>query len=286
MDSALHFRIPNEHMRQPCIGVFDSGVGGLSVLRSLRSQLAQAPLRYVADSAHAPYGERSDAYVLDRSRRIMEHLMRQGAIGLVIACNTATAIAVKDLRARWPEFPIIGVEPGIKPAVAITHNGRVGVMATPKTIASEKFQSLMKAQAAHAQIVAQACPGLARLIEEGDLDSPQMREAVLLHTAPLRDAKVDTVVLGCTHYPFVRHLIEEAMGPDVQIIDTADAVARHARNTLESRIPPGLMPRVVLETSGDVERLKAIAATWLPFACVVEPMIESTSTSPSNRLIR
>jgi glutamate racemase len=267
-------------MRQPCVGVFDSGVGGLSVLRSLRLQLAQAPLLYVADSAHAPYGERSDAYVLDRSRRIMEYLMAQGAIGLVIACNTATAVAVKELRARWPEFPIIGVEPGIKPAVAMTRSGRVGVMATPKTIASEKFQALMKAQGAGAQIVAQPCPGLARLIEEGDLNSPQMREAVREHTAPLRAAGVDTVVLGCTHYPFVRHLIEEAMGPGVQIVDTADAVARHAKNTLQNRLPLDSAPTVVLQTTGDVERLKAIAAAWLTFPCVVEPMIDSAAVSP------
>ncbi|RQP23614.1 glutamate racemase [Piscinibacter terrae] len=267
-------------MRQPCVGVFDSGVGGLSVLRSLRSQLAQAPLLYVADSAHAPYGERSDAYVLDRSMRIMEHLMSQGAIGLVIACNTATAVAVKALRARWPEFPIIGVEPGIKPAVAASRNGRVGVMATPKTIASEKFRSLMKAQSAGAQIIAQPCPGLARLIEEGDLTSAQMRQAVAQHTAPLRQAGVDTVVLGCTHYPFVRHLIEEAMGPDVQIIDTADAVARHAGNTLLGLLPREAQPSAVLQTTGDVQRLEAIASAWLTFPCTVEPTGNAAAASP------
>jgi glutamate racemase len=270
MDSALHFRSPASHSPSPCIGVFDSGVGGLSVLRALRSTLPKAPLLYFADSAHAPYGERSDAYVLDRSRRIMDHLIGHGAIGLVIACNTATAIAVKDLRASMPGFPIIGVEPGIKPAVAATRNGRVGVMATPGTIGSAKFQALMASQGAGVEIVAQPCPGLARVIEQGDLHSMPLRDAVIEHTAPLRAANVDTVVLGCTHYPLVHGLIQEAMGPDVRIIDTADAVARHARNTLDPLIPAGVGREVRLQTNGDVGRLRALAAAWLPFSCSVE----------------
>lgn len=271
MDSPLHFQGPNAHTALPCVGVFDSGVGGLSVLRSLRAQLPDANLLYVADSAHAPYGERSDAYVIDRSRRIMDHLVAHGAIGLVIACNTATAIAVGELRKGHPDFPIVGVEPGIKPAVSVTRNGRVGVMATPGTIASAKFQALMQAQAAGAQIIAQPCPGLARLIEEGDLHSPRLREAVREHTAPLRAADVDTVVLGCTHYPFVRHLIESAMGPGVQIIDTADAVARQARKVLGGLLPSQAGTTTVrLQTTGDVERLRTIASAWLPFECSVE----------------
>jgi len=272
MDSALHFRGSNSPTPSPCIGVFDSGVGGLSVLRSLRIEMPDAPLLYVADSAHAPYGERSDAYVLERSRHIMDHLIAQGAIGLVIACNTATAIAVKELRASRPGFPIIGVEPGIKPAVAATRNDRVGVMATPGTIASAKFQALMAAQAADVEVIAQPCPGLARLIEEGDLHSARLRDAVLEHTAPLRAAHVDTVVLGCTHYPFVHHLIAEAMGPEVTIIDTADAVARHARNTLFALLPPQADAFVRLQTTGDVARLRTIASAWLPFLCTVEAM--------------
>ncbi len=278
MDSALHFRGSDSPTPSPCIGVFDSGVGGLSVLRSLRVEMPDAPLLYVADSAHAPYGERSDAYVLERSRHIMDHLIAQGAIGLVIACNTATAIAVKEMRASRPGFPIIGVEPGIKPAVAATRNGRVGVMATPGTIASAKFQALMAAQAADVEVIAQPCPGLARLIEEGDLHSARLRDAVMEHTATLRAANVDTVVLGCTHYPFVHHLIAEAMRPDVLIIDTADAVARHARNTLARLLPTQADAFVRLQTTGDVERLRTIAAAWLPFLCTVEAMPPSTPT--------
>lgn len=271
MDSPLQFREQNACSQQPCIGVFDSGVGGLSVLRALRSQLPSAPLLYVADSAHAPYGERSDDYVIDRSRRIMAHLIAEGAIGLVIACNTATAIAIRELRTSFPEFPIIGVEPGLKPAVAATRNGRVGVMATPGTIASAKFQALMQTHGAGVAVTQQPCPGLARLIEEGDLSSPRLHAAVDEHTTPLREAGVDTVVLGCTHYPFVRHLIKSALGPMVEIIDTADAVARHAVNTLGGLLPASdSTPTTRLQTTGDAERLRAIAAAWLPFLCTVE----------------
>src|SRR5882672_9181189 len=159
MDSPLQFHGQPARSKTPCIGVFDSGVGGLSVLRSLRSQLPHAPLLYVADSAHAPYGERSDEYVLDRSRRIMDHLLAEGAIGLVVACNTATAIAIHQLRSTHRSFPIIGVEPGLKPAVAATRNGRVGVMATPATIASERFRALVLAQGSGVAITAQPCSG-------------------------------------------------------------------------------------------------------------------------------
>jgi glutamate racemase len=239
--------------------------------------LPHARLLYVADSAHAPYGERSDEYVLDRSRRIMDHLLAQGAMGLVVACNTATAIAIRQLRSTHPSFPIIGVEPGLKPAVAATRNGRIGVMATPATIASEKFRALVLAQGSGVEITAQPCPGLARLIEEGDLASSRLRDAVEQNTRPLRAADVDTVVLGCTHYPFVRHLIEAAMGSDVQIVDTADAVARHAANVLGALVPVGHgTASVRLQTTGDVRRLQSIATAWLAFACEAEGISAST----------
>ena len=247
------------------------------MLRSLHAQLPHAPLLYVADSAHAPYGERSDDYVLDRSRRIMDHLLAEGAIGLVIACNTATAIAISHLREAHQGVPIVGVEPGLKPAVAATRNGRIGVMATPATIASAKFRALVQAQGSEVNVVARPCPGLARLIEEGDLQSTSLREAVDHHTESLRAAGVDTVVLGCTHYPFIRHLIEAAMGPGVQIIDTADAVARRAVQLLGAKASSQGAPGAVrLQTTGDVPRLRSIALAWLPFACDVEDMSTAT----------
>lgn len=279
MDAALLFRTRNAQARAPCIGICDSGVGGLSVLRSLRAQLPDAPFLYVADSGHAPYGERSEEYVIDRSRRIMDHLVSEGAIGLVIACNTATAVAVRELRASRPAFPIVGVEPGLKPAATATRNGRIGVMATPGTIASKKFRILMQAQGNGATITLRPCPGLARLIEEGDLNSSRLREAIHEHTAPLRADCVDTVVLGCTHYAFVRHHIEAAMGPGVQIIDTADAVARHAVKTLGPLLPAtDATGTMHLQTTGDVDRLRAIASAWLPFLCTVESISDADAS--------
>lgn len=256
-------------MKPACIGVFDSGVGGLSVLRALRARWPQAPLVYLADSAHAPYGERSAAYVLDRSHRIMLRLRAEGAAGMVIACNTATAIAVQALRASSAGFPIVGVEPGLKPAVAATRSGRIGVMATPGTLASDKFARLVAGQAGGVTVVPRPCPGLARLIEDGDLQAPALLAAIDEHAAALRAAQVDTVVLGCTHYAFVHMHIQDAMGPGVQIIDTADAVARHAVHSLRDRVADAAGPARLL-TTGDPERLRHIAAAWLPFACSVE----------------
>jgi glutamate racemase len=264
-------------MKPACIGVFDSGVGGLSVLRALHGQWPQAPLVYIADSGHAPYGERSPAYVLARSRRIMDHLQREGAAGMVIACNTATAIAVQALRADRPDFPIVGVEPGLKPAVQATRNGRIGVMATPGTLASEKFARLVASQAQGVTVVPRPCPGLARLIEDGDLRAPGLLAAIDDHARALREAGVDTVVLGCTHYAFVHAQIQAAMGPQVRIVDTADAVARHAVRSLRGRVADDGAPARLL-TTGDAERLRAIAAAWLPFACSVEALAHDTAS--------
>lgn len=262
-------------MKPACIGVFDSGVGGLSVLRALHAQWPRAPLVYLADSAHAPYGERSPAYVLQRSLRIMDQLRDEGAAGLVVACNTATAIAVQALRAEHPDVPIVGVEPGLKPAVLATRNGRIGVMATPGTLASEKFARLVASQADGVTVLPRPCPGLARLIEDGDLRAPALLAAIDDHAAALRAAGVDTVVLGCTHYAFVHAQIQAAMGPDVQIVDTADAVARHAVRSLQGRVADGDAPARLL-TTGDPERLRAIAAAWLPFTCSVEARAHDT----------
>lgn len=255
-----------------CIGVFDSGVGGLSVLHALHLQLPSAPLLYVADSAHAPYGERSDAYVLERSRRLVAHLLDEGAAGVVVACNTATAIAARQLRDDWPALTIIGVEPGLKPAVAATRNGRIGVMATPGTLMSAKFRALVQAQAVDVSVIERPCPELARMIEDGDLNAPALRAAIAEHAKALRAADVDTVVLGCTHYAFVRNHIEAEMGAGVQIIDTAHAVARHAAQQLRSALDNDAVSTasIRLQTTGDPARLRSIASAWLRLPCSVE----------------
>lgn len=256
------------------IGVFDSGVGGLSVLRALHDRLPGVNLHYLADSANAPYGEREGAHVLQRSMRIAEHLLAHGAQLLVVACNTATAVAATALRERWPEVPIVGVEPGLKPAQALTRNGRIGVMATATTLRSDKFRRLMSSLDAQPAVQLRACDGLASAIERGDLDDPLLLALVEAHCAPLREAGVDCVVLGCTHYPFVAHHIQAALGAQVQLVDTAWAVAQQAerqlgamRNTAGETTP---VADVLLETTADASTLSRLATAWLPFACRVQ----------------
>ena len=227
---------------------------------------------YVADSAHAPYGERNAEDVVQRSLRITEFLIASGASGVVVACNTATAAAIVALRARWPLLPLVGIEPGMKPAVAASRNGRIGVMATPATLASERFEQLHQAQAQGLFVLRQACPGLADLIEQGDLDAPSVIEAVHRFCEPLRRADVDTVVLGCTHYPLVAHHIQAALGEHVQLIDTAHAVARHAAQQFGVALNGGaeVAPAsVTLLTTGNAEHrlaLEKVAGLCLPMA--------------------
>lgn len=251
----------------PRIGVFDSGVGGLSVLRSLRARLPQAEYVYVADSGHAPYGERSTEFVVQRSLAVAGFLREQGCDVLVMACNTATAAAAQTVRAHWPDWPIVGVEPGIKPAAALTRNGRVGVLATEGTLRSDKFRLLAAAHAAHIELVLQPCPGLAAALEAGDADAPAVVERIATYCQPLREHGVDTVVLGCTHYPFAAHHIQAQMGADVQLVDTAEAIARRAEQ-LCAQISPGALihapaPAPQFWTSGDTALLHRVAQRWL-----------------------
>lgn len=253
------------------IGVFDSGLGGVSVLRALQRELPGAELIYAADSGHAPYGERDPQHVLARSEALAGHLRREGAELLVMACNTATAVAAAALRAAHPDWPIVGVEPGLKPALAISPSGRIGVMATQATLASPKFRRLLDELLAGAApgtaIHLQACPGLAAAIEAGEADSPAVRAAVAEHTAPLRAQRVDTVVLGCTHYPFAAGLIAEALGPGVRLIDTAEAVARQARRLAEAqhaaRLDAAGPSKLALWSSGEADTLARFVAQRL-----------------------
>lgn len=251
------------------IGVFDSGLGGLSVLGALRIALPDARFRYIADSRHAPYGERDPAFVRERSHAIAAQLIQRGARLLVVACNSATATAIDSLRAAWPDVPIVGVEPGVKPAVALTRNGRIGVMGTRMTLTSQRFTALVDREAKDVVVHAQPCDGLAAAIEAGDdVPAPALRESVARHCAPLREADVDTVVLGCTHYPFVRDAIEAELGPGVRIVDTAQAIARQAaRRAIECASHPrardGDGTALRLATTGDREVLRRFAARWL-----------------------
>jgi glutamate racemase len=248
------------------IGVFDSGVGGLSVLRALRRRLPDAPLHYLADSAYAPYGDRTPDEVIARSRHLTSHLLAQGARMIVVACNTATTTAIAALRSEWPQVPFVGVEPGVKPAAARSRNRRIGVLATRRTIASARLRSLVEQHAAGCNVVLQPCPGLADAIEQGDTNGAAIDALLDRHCQALRDADVDTVVLGCTHYPFVADRLQSRLGEHVILIDTADAVAERIAQlwALDADCPAGAEIR--LETTGDPLRLGQFAHRWLGVA--------------------
>jgi glutamate racemase len=271
---------PTTMPHAPCIGVFDSGLGGLSVLRAVRRLLPQARLLYVADSGFAPYGEREASFVQQRSMAIAQFLRRQGAQLLVVACNTATAAAVQLLREQLTGCPIVGVEPGVKPAAAATRNGRIGVLATGGTLRSGRFQLLAQAHAAHVELYLQPCPGLAAAIEGGDLDAAALLQVIERCCAPLRAAAVDTVVLGCTHYVFVAHHIQAALGPSVRLIDTAEAVARRTAQLLPHAVAgrrTGRDEPVRLWTTGDAQLLGEVTRRWLDFPCRVGRLADDLS---------
>jgi glutamate racemase len=222
------------------IGVFDSGVGGLSVLRHIRAQLPHEHLMYFADSGHAPYGDKTEAYVVERALAVTDFLLSHQAKALVVACNTATVAAIKAVRARYPALPVVGVEPGLKPAAAATRNGKVGVLATARTLKGEKFLQLREQISAstQAEFLLQPAIGLVDEIEKGDLEAPAIAGMLERYIAPLLDQGADTLVLGCTHYPFVRHGIERVLREharsDITLIDTGDAVARQLGRLLEA----------------------------------------------------
>ena len=215
------------------IGVFDSGVGGISVLQHIRALLPHEDLIYLADSKHAPYGNQTPEFIQARSFYLADFLLKQGAKALVVACNTATAAAVSALRERYPNLLIIGMEPAVKPAVAATKTGVVGVLATSGTLKSAQFAALLEHYGQGVQIVTQACIGLVECVEKGALTSPATRALLKQYIQPLLAAKADTIVLGCTHYPFVRALIEDLLGKEIVLIDTGAAVAKHLKNRLQ-----------------------------------------------------
>jgi glutamate racemase len=220
------------------IGIFDSGVGGLSVLRHIRAQLPHEHLLYFADSAFAPYGEKPEHVVAERSLAIARFLVAQGAKALVVACNTATIGAIRVLREHYPAMPIVGVEPGLKPAAAATRSGKVGVLATARTLSGEKFLLLRDqiSQASNADFLLQPCNGLVDQIELGELDSEVTTAMLERYIVPLLDQGADTLVLGCTHYPLVQSSIERviarATAREVVLIDTGEAVARQLARLL------------------------------------------------------
>lgn len=216
------------------IGIFDSGIGGLSVLRHVHALLPDEELLYFADSGFAPYGEKPEAVIVERALAIAAFLLRFKVKAIVVACNTATAAAIAALRARYPQLQVVGVEPGLKPAAALTRTGTVGVLATEGTLASDKFQKLQQqvAETSGARFLLQACNGLADQIEKGETHSRDTALLVQRYVAPLVAQQADTLVLGCTHYPFVEQLIRNTAGKDVTLVDTGEPVARQLQRLL------------------------------------------------------
>jgi glutamate racemase len=276
------------------IGVFDSGVGGLSVLRALIAALPHERFVYLADSANAPYGERGDAYVAQRTHAITQHLCEtHHTKALVVACNTATAAAIHEVRSTRPELPLVGLEPAIKPALAVTRTGHIGVIGTRGTLGSAKFKKLLASVSQDANFVVQPCDGLAHAIERraalppidpaaplNTSETGQLCTRYLQAMGPFGNApgQMDTLVLGCTHYIFAAHELRSLTGPDVAFIETGDPVAKQtqrllsaagllnpgASGALASDEPAGtLLPRVQLLTTGPVEMLQAAAKRWL-----------------------
>lgn len=252
-------------MSRAPIGIFDSGVGGLSVLRHIQEELPHENLLYVADSAHAPYGGKSPHEIQTRSLALTEFLVRQGAKAIVVACNTATAAAIGLLRERF-ELPVIGMEPAVKPAVAESRSGVVGVLATTGTLKSAQFAALLENYGKNVRVVTQGCPGLVECVERGELDAPETRELLRHYIEPLLAEGADTLVLGCTHYPFLRPLIEQLTEGSVALIDTGAAVARQVRRRLEEGgllTPATSFGKVLFWTSGDPELGgEVVTALW------------------------
>ena len=239
------------------VGIYDSGIGGLSVALEIHRQLPGEDLLYVADTAWCPYGERPLPEVRARALAIGRHIQEAGARILVVACNTASGAALEQLR-EVLSVPVVGLEPAVKTGVALTRNGRVGVMATSGTLRSERYARLVQTHANGATVIPQPCPGLADFIEQGHLDGPILDARLLELTRPLREAEVDTVVLGCTHYPFVRDAIGRALGEGVKLVDSAPAIARRTSALLPEKAPgPGSFR---LLTTGDAGTVGPVVA--------------------------
>ncbi|HEU4716873.1 MAG TPA: glutamate racemase [Bacteroidia bacterium] len=243
------------------IGIFDSGLGGLSVLRRVREELPSENIIYYADSAHIPYGEKSLEEIRKLSLGVTEFLLEKGCKMIVIACNTASAAALKFLREEFPHVIFVGMEPAVKPAAEQTQSGIVGVIATAATFQGELFASVIDRFAQNVTVLQQPCPGLVRQIENGETDSPQTEEMLRGWLEPMKEKGIDALVLGCTHYPFVEKTIAKILGPGVQIIDPAPAVARRIKFLLGGEKLLNENPqkgRVAYFTSGDTEKFSGM----------------------------
>jgi len=264
------------------IGVFDSGVGGLSVWREIVRQLPQYDTLYVADQAHVPYGPRPLEEVRRFAVGVARFLIEEGADVIVLACNTASAAALHHLRATFPDTPFVGMEPAVKPATRRTRSGVVGVLATPATFQGELFASLLERFATDVLVLPQVCHGLVEAVEAGALDTPDTEARVRACLTPLLDAGADELVLGCTHYPFLRPLIERIAGPGVEVIDPAPAVARQVGRVLATQgvqVPADRPGRHRFATTGDPDRFRWMVQRLVGVETGVERLVWEAGTT-------
>jgi glutamate racemase len=243
------------------IGIFDSGVGGLSVLRTIHEQMPHENIVYFGDQGHVPYGARPMEEIQKFSEEITRFLLEQDSKIIVVACNTASAAALKYLREKFADVSFVGMEPAVKPAAEVTQTGKVGVLATPATFQGALYASVVERFGAEVELFQHTCPGLVSQIERGELDTPRTREILQDALLPMLEENIDTVVLGCTHYPFVIPLIEQIVGENVRVIDPAPSVAKQAKRLLEARDYLNRSEEtghVEFFTSGDVKEVQSV----------------------------
>ncbi len=270
--------------KQP-IGIFDSGIGGLSVLKEINKLLPSENLLYIADSAYAPYGNKSHEFILQRCKELTRFLIEQGAKAIVIACNTATAVAVTKLREQFT-LPIIAMEPGVKPAIAATKSGIVGVLATENTLASEQFTNLVRRYAMDLKVISQPCPGLVEQIETGRFNSSETSQLIKQYVSPLLTAGADTIVLGCTHYPLVVEQIRQIVGKTTAIIETGQAVAQQLKRQLvEQHLLSDETRQASFNcwTSGNIDQLNFIVERIFDQRLSTRPLPEATALQDTNQ---
>ena len=255
------------------IGVFDSGLGGLSVLREIVARRPDLSTIYVADSGHCPYGVKSADQIIERAEVITEFLLGQGAQLIVVACNTATIAAVEYLRANY-SVPFVGMEPAVKPAVAATQSGVIGVLATGAALAGDKLHRLIDRHRGTVRVITQPCPGLVEQVEKGDLDGPETRRLLAEYARPLVAAGADVLVLGCTHYPFLRATLAAIVGPAVALLDTGEAVARRVDSLLPA-LPASAVPAPAVmrwHSSGAAAQMEAIGSRLWGSPLLAQPL--------------
>lgn len=236
LDGAMKIELhsPAIALSAQCVGVFDSGVGGLSVLKAMLEHLPAEHFEFVADEKHLPYGDKPQHEITDRVLALTNWLRNRGCKAMVMACNTATAAGANQARAAHANWPIVGIEPAVKPASMMTKTGVVGILATTNTVASERFKALVERFDPLAKVIARPCPGLVELIEQSPMPEPAIEALLTPIVAELLHKQADVIVLGCTHYPFVAHLIAKVAGPGVAVIETGLPVAKQLKARLES----------------------------------------------------